>query len=178
MLSSYLHLYNLAWSLESFYFWFMTGKSSWVPSHTQGFISHCCRWHFVSWLLQELLLSRCGWGVSLGQASLLILLYAFVDRDRTLALYWIMLETLLSNLICFRFYLSNSVCNNFYSYSDGEMYLQTLCNMWHVCWIMYDLGCCKSFIETRRGTRRTTGFIWVQVWQCDRLRAAIVLVLL
>ena len=22
-----------------------------------------------------------------------------------------------------------------------EMYLRTLCNMWHVCWIMYDLGC-------------------------------------
>ena len=21
------------------------------------------------------------------------------------------------------------------------MYLWTLCNMWHVCWIMYDLGC-------------------------------------
>ena len=52
-----------------------------------------------------------------------------------------MLETLLSNLICFRFYLPNSVCNNFYSYYDGEMYLRTLCNMWHVCWIMYDLGC-------------------------------------
>ena len=29
--------------------------------------------------------------------------------------------------------------------------------MWHVCWILYDLGCCKSFIETRRGTRWTTG---------------------
>ena len=22
-----------------------------------------------------------------------------------------------------------------------ERYLWTLCNMWHVCWIMYDLGC-------------------------------------
>ena len=40
-------------------------------------------------------------------------------------------------------YLSNSVCNNFYSYSDDEMYLWTLCNMWHVCWILYDLGCCN-----------------------------------
>ena len=38
-----------------------------------------------------------------------------------------------------------------------EMYLWTLCNMWHVCWIMYDLGCWGSFIETCRGTRQTTG---------------------
>ena len=59
------------------------GKSSWVLSHTQGFISHCCRWHCVSWLLQELLLSRRGWGVSLGQASLLIPVFAFMDRDPT-----------------------------------------------------------------------------------------------
>ena len=38
-----------------------------------------------------------------------------------------------------------------------EMYLRTLCKMWHVCWIMYDLGCCKSFIETHRGTRGLLG---------------------
>ena len=59
-----------------------------------------------------------------------------------------------------------------------ELYLRTLCNMRHIRWIMYDLGCCGSFIETRRGTRQTTGFIWTQVWQRDRLRAAIVLVFL
>ena len=23
----------------------------------------------------------------------------------------------------------------------NELYLWTLCNMWHACWIMYDLGC-------------------------------------
>ena len=127
------------------------------------YFSHCCRWHCVSWLLQELLLSCRGWGVSLGQASLLIPIFAFVDRDPTwhsIKLCWkLYFRTYLLPL-----YLSNSVCNNFYSYSDDEMYLWTLCNMWHVCWILYDLGCCKSFIETRRGTRRTTGFIWVQVW--------------
>ena len=54
------------------------------------------------------------------QASLLIPLFAFVDCDPVSALYWTMLETLLSNLICFRFYLSNSVCNNLVSYSDDE----------------------------------------------------------
>jgi hypothetical protein len=29
---------SLAWSLVSLYFWFMTGKSSWVHSRTQGSI--------------------------------------------------------------------------------------------------------------------------------------------
>ena len=80
----------------------MTGKSSWVPSRTQGLFSHCCRWHCVSWVLQELLLSRCGWGVSLGQASLLIPILAFVDRDPTwhcIKLCW----KLYFELICFRF---------------------------------------------------------------------------
>ena len=177
MLSSYVHLYSLAWSLESFYFWFMTGKSSWVPSSTQGLFSHCCRWHCVSWLLQELLLSRRGWGVSLGQASLVIPIFAFVDRD----LAWHCINyvgNFIFELICFRFNYQTRFVITFYSYSDDEKYLWTLCNMWHVCWILYDLGCCKSFIETRRGTRQSTRFIWVQVWQCDRLRAAIVLVLL
>ena len=155
----------------------MTGKSSWVPSCTQGLFSHCCRWHCVSWLLQELLLSRCGWGVSLGQASLVIPIFAFVDRDlvwHCIKLRW----KLIFELICFCFNYQTQFVITFYSYSDDEKYLWTLCNMWHVCWILYDLGCCKSFIETRRGTRRTTGFIWVQVWQCDRLRIAIVLVFL
>ena len=39
--------------MVSYYFWFMTGKSSWVPSRTQGLfplVAGCD----VSWLLQEL----------------------------------------------------------------------------------------------------------------------------
>ena len=50
----------------------------------------------------------------------------------------------------------------------NELYLWTLCNMWHVCWIMYDLGCVIGLFKIFRDTRRTTGFIWAQVWQCDR----------
>ena len=129
------------------------GKSSWVPSRTQGLFCHCCRWHCVSWLLQELLLSRRGWGVSHRQASLLIPIFAFVDRDLTwhcIKLCWkLYFRTHLLPL-----YLSNSVCNNFYSYSDDEMYLWTLCNMWHVCWIMYDLGFLKLESLVCRWTTR------------------------
>ena len=35
----------------------------------------------------------------------------------------------------------NLVCNNFNCTRCMVRYLWTLCNMWHVCWIMYDLGC-------------------------------------
>jgi hypothetical protein len=44
---------SLAWSLLSLYFWFLTDKSSWVHSRTQGLfplVASCD----VSWLLQEL----------------------------------------------------------------------------------------------------------------------------
>ena len=73
----------------------------------------------------------------------------------------------------------NLVSNNFESYS----------NVWNCnceLYVMYDMyveSCmilvvCWWLIETLCGTRRTTGFIWAQVWQRDSLRAAIVLVLL
>ena len=47
-------------------------------------------------------------------------------------------------------------------------YLWTLCNVWHGCWIMYDLGWYVGCFEVLRDTRRTIGFIWAQVWQRDR----------
>ena len=65
-------------------------------------------------------------------------------------------------LLLLLFYL-NLVCNNFNQLWCIELYLWTLCNVWHVCWIMYDLGC-MLVEETLHGTRRTTKFIWAQVW--------------
>jgi len=47
-------------------------------------------------------------------------------------------------------------------------YLWTLCNIWHGCWIMYDLGLYVGCFEVLRDTRRTTGFIRAQVWQRGR----------
>ena len=119
------------------------GKSSWVPSRTQGFISHYCRWHCVPWLLQELLLSRRGWGVSLRQASLLILLYAFVDRDHMLALYlnYVTNASFKLNLLPLLLLYQTWFVITLFCTLMMEMYLWTLCNMWHVCWILYDLDC-------------------------------------
>jgi hypothetical protein len=39
----------------------MSGKSSGVPSHTQGFVPTCCRWVDVLRLLYQLPLSYDGW---------------------------------------------------------------------------------------------------------------------
>ena len=45
-------------------------------------------------------------------------------------------------LICFRYYLTWTwfVLTLIRTLMD-ELYLWTLCNVWDVCWIMYDLGC-------------------------------------
>ena len=45
-------------------------------------------------------------------------------------------------LICFRYYLTWTwfVITLIHTLID-ELYLWTLCNVWHVCWIIYDLGC-------------------------------------
>ena len=67
---------------------------------------------------------------------------AFVGCDHRLASIWIMvwdigLKTTLLPLIVYL----NLVCNDFNLTWCMAMYLWTLCNMWHACWIMYDLGC-------------------------------------
>ena len=54
----------------------------------------------------------------------------------------------------------NLVCNNFICelYVICGMYVES-CTILVVCW---------WWIETLRGTQRTTGFIWAPVWKCDR----------
>ena len=56
-----------------------------------------------------------------------------------------MLETLLSNLICFRFYLSNSVCNNLVSYSDDG---KCICELYVIC-DMYVESCTILVVVNR-----------------------------
>ena len=148
MLSSYLHLQSLAWSLVSLYFWFMIGKSSWVPSCTQDLFSTCCRWYCIPWVMQELLLSHHGRGV----------------RPRARLFYVVLSMMLLLDLITNRHVFGISVCgdgfktillpllhlslscnNSFRTLMYVEL-LVNLCNTLLVCWIMYDLGCMLGII--------------------------------
>jgi hypothetical protein len=67
----------------------MSGKSSWVPSRTQGFVPTCCRWTDVLQLLYQLPLS-CD-GRSLGPWAMVIHYVssdAFIGDDPELTLYF------------------------------------------------------------------------------------------
>ena len=73
--------------LKESLFWFMMGKSSWVPSHTQGSTPMLfCRWSNVLWLLHSLLVPSHGRWLDQGRWSL-YLLFCFCGNDRTMALY-------------------------------------------------------------------------------------------
>ena len=135
--------------MESLYFWFMMGKSSWGPSRTRGFIPIVADGTVLSWLFQELLLSRHG-RVSPRQVSLinpsLMLLW---KCDHELALYLNnIVDVGFKLLICFHYYLTWTwfVITLIHTLMD-ELYLWTLCNVWHICWIMHDLSC--MLVESR-----------------------------
>jgi hypothetical protein len=67
----------------------VSGKSSWVPSRTQGFVPTCCRWADVLRLLYQLPLP-CD-GRSLGPRAMVIHYFsfdAFAGDDHKLALYF------------------------------------------------------------------------------------------
>jgi hypothetical protein len=67
----------------------LSGKSSWVPSRTQGFVPTCCRWADVLRLLYQLPLS-CD-GRSLGSWAMVICYFSsdvFAGDDHKLALYF------------------------------------------------------------------------------------------
>ena len=89
-------------------------------------------------------MSHCGRGVSPRQASLInpspMLLWK-CDRELTLYLNNVA-DVGFKLLICFRYYLTWTwfVITLIHTLMD-ELYLWTLCNVWCVCWIMYDLGC-------------------------------------
>ena len=53
---------------------------------------------------------------------------------------WQMLVSKLNLLPLLLLYRTRFVITLFHTLMM-EMYLWTLCNMWHVCWIIYDLGC-------------------------------------
>ena len=125
-----------SWSLKSR---FMTGKSSWVHSRTQGSIPMLfCRWSNVLWLLHPLLVPSNGRWLDQGRWSL-YLLFCFCGNDRTMALFK-------TKCVCyFRTIklplLENLVCNNF-KYSD------VFDECWELDvivsgdrWTYYDLGC-------------------------------------
>jgi hypothetical protein len=110
----------------SLYFKFMTGKSSWVPSCTQGSIPMLfCRWSNVLWLLHPLSVPSYGWWLDQGRWSLR-LFFCFCGNDRTMALYQIYRVCCIFELWSFR-YLKNLVCNNF---KHSDVFMNVVIWMW------------------------------------------------
>ena len=133
--------------MVSFYFLFMTGKSIWVPSRTPGVFPTCCRWYCIPWVLQELLLSRHGRGVRPQARLFYVVLSMMLLLD--LITNWHVFEQvcvmLVLKLYCFRYCSWTWYCNN---YIWTPMYVEVLvnlCNMWLVCWIMYNLVCVLDY---------------------------------
>jgi hypothetical protein len=52
-----------------------------------------------------------------------------------------------SKLCCFRYYIWTWVVITLFELRCMLNYLWTCCNMWHICWIMYDLGCMLAMIR-------------------------------
>ena len=122
------------------------GMSSWVPPHTQGLFPTCCRWYCIPWVLLELLLSNRGrvrprarlFDVVLSMMLLLDLITNWHVFEQVCVM-------LVLKLYCFRYCSWTWYCNN---YIWTPMYVEVLvnlCNMWLVCWIMYDIGCMLDF---------------------------------
>jgi hypothetical protein len=123
-------LYNLHDPWGVFYFWFITGKSSWVHSRTQGSIPMLfCRWADVLWLLHSLLVPSNGWWLDQGRWSL-YLLFCFCGNDQTMALYQ-------TKCVCYFKtmklpLLVNLVCNNFkwLRYMWWMLWTECNCEWW------------------------------------------------
>jgi hypothetical protein len=128
----------------------LSGKYSWVPSRTQGFVLTCCRWTDVLRLLYQLHLS-CD-GRSLGPWAMVIHYIssdAFVGRwSGASTVFWTLYECVIWTKR-FRYFLWNwfvitmfklrCICDaNFYVTCDGDR------------WTYYDLGWYVSWFEIRR----------------------------
>jgi hypothetical protein len=78
-------------------FMVMSGKSSWVPSRTQGFVLTCCRWADVLWLLYQLPLSCDRWCLGPWQWSfltshLMLLLEMIISWHFTSNSVWVCMD--------------------------------------------------------------------------------------
>jgi len=145
----------------SYYFWFMTGKSSWVPSRTQGLFPLVAGYD-VSWLLQELDDSYHIRGVRSWAWSFLVTSSMLLLLELTWILSCIWNEGNISfKLLCFRHFSTQVVI----TILNSDVY-QTTCEMdvtcYLLCWITTILACkmvgLKSLVISR-----TTGFVRVRL---------------
>jgi hypothetical protein len=138
------HLIKPCMILGVLYFWFLMGKSSWVPSRTQGLFPTCCRWPILLWVLQ-ILPSPCrGWELDCRAQFLLVNLSMMLLWDMTTPGNVFKPMKLCTELCCFR--ETNLVCNIlFWTPMDIiRMLLVKCCNRWCVVLNHAILACRKK----------------------------------
>jgi len=147
--------------LVSYYFWFMTGKSSWVPSRTQGLfplVAGCD----VSWLLQELDESYHNRGVRSWAWSFLVTSSMLLLLELTWILACIWNEGNIGFKLLYFHYFSTQVVINILN-SDV---CQTTCEMDVtcdlLCWITMILACMMVGLKSLV-ILQTTGFMRVRL---------------
>ena len=140
-----------SWSLKSVLFWFTMGKSSWVPSRTQGSIPMLfCRWADLLWVLHSLLVPSNGWWLDQGQWSL-YLFFCYCGNDETMALYQTKSVFVISKLRCFRYSWTWFVIVKF----------ELRCNFW-----MLRTGCICGWRSLN--LLRSWLCVWNVVWNPSR----------
>jgi hypothetical protein len=114
--------------LVSFISGFWMGKSSWVPSRTEGLFLTCCRWSDLLWVLQILPPPCRRWGLDRRARSLIVILPEMLLLDMTSPSNILKPMTLCTELCCFR--ETNLVSNNLFwtSMDIIRMLLVKCCN--------------------------------------------------
>jgi hypothetical protein len=148
------------------YFWFLTGKSSWVPSRTQGLFSTCCRWPVLLWVLQILPPPCRRWGLDRRVRSLLVILSEMFLLDMTTPGNVFKPMKLCTELCCFR--ETNLVCNIlFWTLMDViRMLLVKCCNRWCVVLNHTILVCMSKVVwnPSRFSDYRDYGNLSIGIW--------------
>ena len=149
----------------------MTGKSRWVPSHTQGLFSTCCRWYYIPWVLQELLLSRHGRGVRPWARLFYVVLPMMLLLD--LITNWHVFKQvcvmMVLKLYCFRYYIwtwvvitlfvLRGMLNYLWTYVTCGLYVES-CTILVVCWIIRDSSWCSTDYWVYMGSNMTVQPLW------------------
>jgi hypothetical protein len=136
-------------------FWFLSGKSSWVPSRTQGLFPPIAGSRFVL-VATGIVFVMWVWRLDhMGMVSVVSLLVCFCRM-------W-----LCTGSIWFQMISKIMLIPLNYLYSDVWELLTNCCNKCRLMLNHYDLGC-SWFVLKSLVISWTTGVIWAQVWEFDR----------
>ena len=150
------------------------------PFSYLGFISHLLQmaWYTMG---NVRIASLPPWTRSkaMGKALLGYLIYdAFVGSDHKLACIWTSVCDIGFKTILLLLLYLNLGCNDYFHTPMFVEVFVNLCNMWLVCWIMYNLGCMLDYSRSFMILDRLSGLYGLKYGRAIASVVAIVLVFL